>query len=226
MTKDLLGGFLFCSNSHLIWEDLGERFDKINSYRTFKLHKEIFTSVQGVSLVSDYYSKLKDLWDEYNSIMPPHLCDCPKLREFFEYLQYQRVLQFFMGLNDNYSQDRSQILMMPQVPTVNQVYVMINQDENQSIVAGASTLMNEYANPAAMLTSRTSGDSYKKRMVIMDICFVITATHIRGDCDKLKKRDFCYLTRHVRLECYRLIGYPANFKGQGRANMGYRINDR
>lgn len=30
-SKDLLGGVLFCSNTHIICEDLRERFDKINS---------------------------------------------------------------------------------------------------------------------------------------------------------------------------------------------------
>ena len=150
VSKDLLSGVLFCSNSYLIWEDLRERFDKINSSRTFQLHKEIFTLVQGTSSVSVYYSKLKDLWDEYDSIMPPPSCDCPKSREFSEHLQYQRVLQFLMGLSDSYSQARSQILMMPQVPNVNQVYAMVNQDECQRIVAGTSKMMLDYPTPIAM----------------------------------------------------------------------------
>lgn len=63
--------------------------------------------VQGLSSVSVYYSKLKVLWDEYDLIMPPPSYDCPKSREFSDHLQYQRVLQFLMGLNDSYSQARS-----------------------------------------------------------------------------------------------------------------------
>lgn len=74
VSKDLLSGVFFCSDNNLIWEDLKERFDKINSSRTFQLHKEIFTSVQGTSSVSAYYFRLKNLWDEYDSIMPlPHV---------------------------------------------------------------------------------------------------------------------------------------------------------
>ena len=95
-----------CSNSYLIWEDLKERFNKVNSSRIFQLHKEIFTLVQGVSSVSLYYSRLKDLWDEYDSIMPPPACTCSRSKEFFEQSQHQRMLQFLMGLNDNYSQAR------------------------------------------------------------------------------------------------------------------------
>ena len=94
VSKDLLSGVLFCSNSYSIWEDLRERFDKINSSRTFQLHKEIFTLVQGTSSVSVYYSKLKDLWDEYDSIIPPPSCDFPKSREFSEHYNTRGFCNF------------------------------------------------------------------------------------------------------------------------------------
>ena len=103
VSKDLHSGVLFCSDAHLIWEDLKERFNKVNSSQIFQLHKELFTLVQGVASVSIYYSRLKDLWDGYDSIMPPPSCNYPKSRDFYYHLQYQRMLQFLMGLNDNYS---------------------------------------------------------------------------------------------------------------------------
>ncbi|XP_070026197.1 uncharacterized protein [Nicotiana sylvestris] len=68
---DLLCGVLFRSNACAIWADLREHFDKVNASRMYYLHREIFTLTQGMTSVSVYYSKLKDLWDEYDSIMPP-----------------------------------------------------------------------------------------------------------------------------------------------------------
>ena len=197
VSKDLLSGVLFCSNSYSIWEDLRERFDKINSSRTFQLHKEIFTLVQGTSSVSVYYSKLKDLWDEYDSIMLPPSCDCPKSREFSEHLQYQRVLQFLMGLSDSYSQARSQILMMPQVPNVNQVYAMVNQDECQRIVAGTSKMMLDYPTPIAMY-SKTGDDTTRQKRghIFCDYCNM--KGHTRGECNKLKKCEYCHKTGHMK----------------------------
>ncbi|XP_060183319.1 uncharacterized protein LOC132613316 [Lycium barbarum] len=88
-------------DDNYIWEDLKERFDKVNSSRAFQLHKDIFTLWQGVLSDLMYYSRLKDLWDEYDSIVPPPAC-CPKSKEFIDHLQYQRMLQFFMGLNDRH----------------------------------------------------------------------------------------------------------------------------
>ena len=66
VSKDLVSGILFCFNATLVWSDLNERFDKVNMSRIFHLHKSIVTHTQGTSLVSVYYSKLKDLWDEFD----------------------------------------------------------------------------------------------------------------------------------------------------------------
>ena len=50
-------------------------------------------------------------------------------------MQYQRLLQFLMGLNESYSQARGQILMMNNLPNVNQAYTMVIQDESQKGIA-------------------------------------------------------------------------------------------
>ncbi|KAH0637182.1 hypothetical protein KY289_037097 [Solanum tuberosum] len=106
VSKGLLSGILFRSTASSVWEDLRERFNKINLPQVYHLHKEIATLVQGTLPVSVYYSRLKDLWDEYDSIVPPPSCDCAKSREYSENLQKQRLLQFLMGLNDGYSNAR------------------------------------------------------------------------------------------------------------------------
>ena len=106
--------------------------------------------------------------------MPPLLCNYPKSGEFYDHLQYQRMLQFLMGLNDNYSQARSQILLIPQLPNVNQAYALVNQDESQKLVAGSSRLIPENMAPTAMFTSRSGYQRPKNLMLPMQ--FVITVT--------------------------------------------------
>jgi len=103
VSRDLLRGILFRSNANLIWKELEERFNKINGSRLYALHKEIFTLTQGTRPVSVFYFRLKDLWDEYDSMMPPPSCNCEKSKEYLAQLQYQRLLQFMMGLNDGYN---------------------------------------------------------------------------------------------------------------------------
>lgn len=53
----------------------------------------------------------------------------PKAKEFLDHLQYQRLLQFLMGLNEGYNQGRSQILIKTKLLNENQVYELIIQDE-------------------------------------------------------------------------------------------------
>ncbi|XP_070015016.1 uncharacterized protein LOC142174521 [Nicotiana tabacum] len=61
VNTDLLNGILFRSDALFVWKDLKERFNKVNTSRAYHLHKAIATITQGVSSVSVYYSKLKDL---------------------------------------------------------------------------------------------------------------------------------------------------------------------
>lgn len=79
VSKYLLNGIVYGSNAHAVWEDLKERFNKVNRMRTFQLHKEIATISQGTNSVSMYHSRLKELWDEYDMIEPVPSCSCEKI---------------------------------------------------------------------------------------------------------------------------------------------------
>lgn len=66
--------------------------------------------------------------------------------------------------------------MMPQVPNVNQVYAMVNQDECQQIVADTSKMSWEYSIPTTMYSSRPGVIHTSRKGAIMDKFSVITAT--------------------------------------------------
>lgn len=169
VSRDLLSGVLFHSNACAIWADLRKYFDKVNASRMYYLHREIFTLTQGMSTVSVYYSKLKDLWNEYDSIMPPPIC-CDKSKKFVDHQQYQRLWQFLMGLNDNYSQARSQILMKSKISTINQAYAMILQDESQNIVAGNSSYVFDSSDPTTLYSSKVGQKMKKNYHLECDYC--------------------------------------------------------
>ena len=48
-------------------------------------------------------------------------------------MEQQKLMQFLMGLNDNFAQSRSQILLTVPSPSLNQAYDMIKQDESQRV---------------------------------------------------------------------------------------------
>ncbi|XP_070003280.1 uncharacterized protein [Nicotiana sylvestris] len=70
VNNSLLGGIMYASNAQVVWGDLYERFYKVDDARIFNFHKEIATLTQGTSSVSVYYSKLKDMWEEFEALIP------------------------------------------------------------------------------------------------------------------------------------------------------------
>ncbi|XP_070014698.1 uncharacterized protein LOC142174616 [Nicotiana tabacum] len=98
---ELLSGIAYASNAHLVWEDLRERFDKVNRMRIFQIHRAIANLYQGTYYVSTYFTKLKVLWNEYDAMVP-----ASNSKEYVEHLQQKRLLQFLSGLNDSYDQAR------------------------------------------------------------------------------------------------------------------------
>nr|XP_009768762.1 PREDICTED: uncharacterized protein LOC104219738 [Nicotiana sylvestris] len=127
----LFSGIVYASDAHLVREDLRERFDKVNRVRIFQLHREIATISQGTDSVSMYFTRLKELWAEYDAMIPSPNCGCLKSKENVEHFLQQRLLQFLSGLNDSYDQARRQIIMKTTEPTLNQAYAMIIERESQ-----------------------------------------------------------------------------------------------
>nr|XP_009799659.1 PREDICTED: uncharacterized protein LOC104245702 [Nicotiana sylvestris] len=182
VSKDLITGVLFSSNACTVWAAFKERFDEVNGSRLYYLHKEIFTMTQGMCSVSTYFTKLRDLWAEYDSILPP-----PSAAEYVEQLEYQRLLQFLVGLSDSFEQARSQIILMPTLPSINKVYAMVVQDESRRMITGANYGNAGIIEPTALFTTQ-SGNK--------------------------QRRNY----RHLKDKCYKIVGYPPDFKPSGKAN--------
>ncbi|XP_019266605.1 PREDICTED: uncharacterized protein LOC109244035 [Nicotiana attenuata] len=55
----LLSSVLYASSAHRVWEDLKERFDKVNGSRILYLHREVHTLTQGIMTVTGYFSTIE-----------------------------------------------------------------------------------------------------------------------------------------------------------------------
>ncbi|KAF3634562.1 putative aquaporin PIP2-3 [Capsicum annuum] len=118
VAKALWTGIVYTNGARTVWDDLRELFDK------------------GTDNISTYFSKLRDLWDEFDSIIPPPY-GCPDSKDTTEHKQRQKLMQFLMGLNETYDQARSHILMTNPTPSVNKAYAMLIERESQRSIAGA-----------------------------------------------------------------------------------------
>ena len=128
-------------------------------------------------------------------------CECSAAVLLKKLQQRSRVTKFLMGLNEGYEQTRRHIVMLKPIPTIEDVFKMVAQDERQKLVkhvlkvenavfqtTGASTLPvsdgNEYA---------TAYNTYQPRSSI-PLC-----TH-------------CAQLVHVIQKCFRLHEYPLGYK--------------
>ncbi|XP_019230126.1 PREDICTED: uncharacterized protein LOC109211079 [Nicotiana attenuata] len=135
-------------------EDLMERFDKVNASRAAYLHKEIVTLTQGESSVSVYFSRLRELWDEYETLTPPPSCGCPESKKHVEPYQLQKLYQFLTGLNDSYENAKNQVLMTRPLLNLNQAYAMIINVESQRITGKSVYGSNDNNEDAVMMKTQ------------------------------------------------------------------------
>lgn len=84
-------------------EGFEERFDKRNISRIYNLLQEIVILKQGLAPVTTYYSKLKDLWDEYDAMTPTLSCPYLELKVFLEHIEQQGLVYFLSGLNKSFA---------------------------------------------------------------------------------------------------------------------------
>lgn len=86
IAPNLISSIAYASNAYAVWNGLIERFYKINYSRSFNMHRQIAALTQGTSFISIYFSKLKDLWDQFEALVPPPSCDCVKPKDYMVYL--------------------------------------------------------------------------------------------------------------------------------------------
>ncbi|XP_075076649.1 uncharacterized protein LOC142163277 [Nicotiana tabacum] len=76
VAQELRKGIVYSSNAQKVWEAFKERFDKVNATKVYHMNREIGSLTQGISSISIYYSRLNDLWAEFESMIPFPGSDC------------------------------------------------------------------------------------------------------------------------------------------------------
>ncbi|KZV35587.1 hypothetical protein F511_32753 [Dorcoceras hygrometricum] len=185
VSKEIFAGIVYCTDASKVWADLKERFNKVSESRIYSIQREIVCLKQGSSPISIYFSKLKQLWDEYASLVTLPSCACATTRAYVEHEQTQCLIQFLMSLNDSYSSIRSQILMMSQLPSVSQAFAIVSQEEAHRTTLTNQSMMEV---PTAMFYSSSDKKS------------------------DLPRCENCNIVGHTKEVCYKLVGYPSGHK--------------
>ncbi|KAH0682982.1 hypothetical protein KY289_020734 [Solanum tuberosum] len=215
VAPELMMSIVYASSSRKIWAYFKERFDKSNLTRIFSLWKEISMLTQRTYTVTTYYSKMIDLWDEIDVMVPNPSCECETSMPYAEHIKQQRLLQFLVGLNESFAQVRSSILLNSVVPSVNQAYSMAIQEESQRKLGIADT-GSEALIMLARRNSNNHASNNPNHYPGQGRNTLNSNSYSHGQYSQGKRTriicEHCGFKGHNKETCYRIVGFPADFK--------------
>lgn len=185
-----------------MWLELEERYGVFNGAQLFDLHTELTEVFQGKHSISTYFTKIKMLCNDIDSLCLLTVCSygCksgadPKLVQF---QQEQRVIQFLMGLNESYNIMRVSILMRSPLPSLGHVYSLLLQEEAQRKINSPShfltdsAALNVHSKPTNHFNKFKSGNGDTKK----------SSLHY----------NYCKKPGHLIENCYKLHDFSSDFK--------------
>ncbi|CAN1767205.1 Retrovirus-related Pol polyprotein from transposon RE2 [Linum perenne] len=208
ISPEIAQSVLWLDSATEVWSDLSVRFGRADLVRISDLHDQISGFRQGELSVTAYYTRFKLLWDEYVALRPLPICSCtPRCScDVFSKMQgfmtSEQMIHFLRGLNGAFGSVRSQILRTTPLPTINQAFSMIIQEERElgfgisvdSAVQfhGAQTNLGQSLAVASRPAHPSKGGLQ------------------RAPC------SFCGIPGHTVDRCYAKNGYPPGYKSKGR----------
>ena len=117
VSPHLITSVIYRDTAFEVWNTLKKRFSQANGPRISQLQKQISTMMQGATMVTGFFTDLQAAWDQLLNFRPLPCCSCGKctcgVNDKITAFQHQdSLMQLLNGLNDSYSQVRTQILMM------------------------------------------------------------------------------------------------------------------
>lgn len=199
METGIVESFMYVESSKQLWSELIERFGQTNGILLYQLKRNLSSMEQGNLSVSEYYCNLKRLWDEIQCLesFPDcqygalSRCACEIVKKIQEQESRNRLIQFLMGLSQDFDSIRSMILSVDDLPSVNKAFYLVQQFERQKLITSGS--LGTSSDGSAYNANRQSNGKDKKTK-------------------DNRKCDFCHMKGHVKDKCYKLHGYPPNWR--------------
>ncbi|GJU48850.1 putative RNA-directed DNA polymerase [Tanacetum coccineum] len=189
--------------------DLQERFGKENAPRAYELKQKIAATRQDGSSVSTYYTRLKTLWDECQSIrsFPRCSCDgcsCELSKTIVEHVEKERLYEFLMGLDNDFNVIKTQILATKPIPSLGTAYHMVAEDERQRKISNENRATLESTAFKAFQKREGNTSFFKENS---------TNKQVREGNENDKCTE-CGKSGHKREGCFKLVGYPDWWPGK------------
>ncbi|XP_071705033.1 uncharacterized protein [Rutidosis leptorrhynchoides] len=227
ITKDLYCGQIFSTNATEVWNELKETNDKIDTSAIFNLHQQINTLKQNDSTLSEYYHKLNTLWKQYDAMVSSPdftcgatACSCEAATSHKEHKKMMKLMQFLMGLSDEYTTVRSKILLRDSVLDVKEAYAIISREESHKGISNdkiSKTRANTFVAQSNNTFNKAGNNSGNYQ----------NNNNYNGNQNQTLKCKKCNKLGHTIDRCFEIIGYPPSFRrrvsgNQNNVNSGNR----
>ena len=220
VSTDIKHTLAFVDDAQMVWIELKDRFTQQNGPRIFQLRRDLATLRQDRDSMSAYFGNLKTLWDEMIVYNPMPLCTCGQLKVLSERYQRDYVIQFLMGLNDQYTNARDQIMLIEPLPSINKVFSLIQQQEqhhqltNNTPSCESMALAGKFVHTPFKTINRNFTNLRKERPYCQHCR---TQGHTLENCYKAGNAEppvcsHCNVSGHMVEKCYKLHGYPPSHK--------------
>ncbi|WVZ15175.1 hypothetical protein V8G54_012741 [Vigna mungo] len=201
MTLPIKQSVMWMDSAYEIWNNLFQRFSHGDKFRIADLQEALQSCKQGDSTVSQYYTCLQIIWKELSLYKTILVCTCksPCTYGLLTKIQQERnsVIKFLRGLNDEFSQVRSQIILMEPMWALPKTFSLVLQQEREFHHSSSQIPQDSMTN-----TFNTSRGAFSGRG--------------RGRTTKFAGRakyyDHCKRTNHTSDNCWIKYGLPQGYK--------------
>ncbi|CAM8959948.1 unnamed protein product [Rhodiola kirilowii] len=234
VSEKIIGEILHARDAVTAWEILESSYAGTNLARQSELQRELGNLVQGDLSVAMYKRKLESLWQELDALKVnkcPNIGKCSCCKRNDEDCKADRVIKFLMGLNDDYASVRTHVFAMSEVPKFSVVFGLALSEEASrkarktgKIEASALAVQTDQANNS-QADSNQNGQSRQYNAAPTNQMRGRDAG--RGGFGRGRPRLFCshcQVPGHLKENCYKLVGYPQNYRQDRNRNANANGN--
>jgi gag-polypeptide of LTR copia-type/Integrase core domain/GAG-pre-integrase domain len=153
--------FAFANSAKEMWESLYEMYgNSNNSSRIFEIQQKLVTLNQEPDQsVMEHFGKMKQLWEELRLHRPP----AATINEYLKREEQDQVFRFLASLTPEFEETRRDILMRPELLSLNTVYAILQSEETRKKVMGRDQKVNNSLNNSENFANFSSraGDNTK-----------------------------------------------------------------
>jgi gag-polypeptide of LTR copia-type len=132
--------FAYSNSAKELWDSLNEMYGLANnSSRIFEIQQEMFSLKQSSEQpFIEHFGKIKKYWEELRQYRPA----ATSVGEYMKREEQDRIFYLLASLSSNFEETRREILMRPELPSLNTICSIIQSEETRKRVMGRNSKVN------------------------------------------------------------------------------------